>query len=67
MVVAPSLKVTVPPAFPPKARAMFAVKVTEEFTIDGFCDDSKVVTVAALFTVCATMGEVLLSKLVLPR
>ena len=56
-----------PVAVPPNAGAIVALKVTEEFTMEGFSDEVSDIGVAALFTTCASSDEVLLSKVVLPK
>lgn len=58
-VVAPSLKVTVPPGVPPPGADAdtVAVKVTDCPTTDGFVDDVTDVVVAAAFTTCDTAAE----------
>ena len=66
--VAPFLNVTVPVGVPvPGATAAtVAVKVTDCPNTDGLCDETTVVELAALFTVWASAGEVLVRKAALP-
>ena len=65
--VAPSLKVTVPVGVPLVASVTLAVNVTDCWNEDGLTEALTVVEVPALFTVCASAGEVLALKLVFPE
>ena len=58
-VAVPSLKVTVPLGFPPKAGVIVAVKVTVCPLFDGFGVDVSVVVVLAWFTFWLTTADVL--------
>jgi hypothetical protein len=62
-VVVPSLNVTVPVA---AVGDKVAVNVTEVWYVDGFSDDVSVVVVLALFTVWASVDEVLVLSFVSP-
>ena len=65
-VVEPSLKVTLPVGVAPEFGCTWAVKVTEFPWVDGFSEETTVVTVTALLTVCDKALEVLVRKSVLP-
>jgi hypothetical protein len=58
MTVVPSLSVTVPVGVPVVDDLTVAVKVTGCPNVDGFSDETTVVVVFALFTVCFTIAEV---------
>jgi hypothetical protein len=62
IVVAPSLKLTVPLGLAP---VTVAVNVTDCPTVDGFCDELRLVVVLA-WTVCVRTGEVLAALFVSP-
>ena len=66
IVVPPSLKVTVPEAFPGTLSFTVAVNVTDAPKVEGFEDEITVVVVDAWFTVCTSGSEVLATKLALP-
>jgi len=66
-VVAPSLKVTVPPGAPLNAGVMVAVNVTAWPFFDGFSEDVSFVVVFAFFTVCVNFAEVLVRKSTFPE
>ena len=67
-VVAPSLKVTVPPGMPTPGEitVTFAVNVIDEPTIDGLLDEMSVVVVPAMLTVCEVVFDVLAPKFASP-
>ena len=58
-VVVPSLNVTVPVGVPVVNDFTKAVNVTDWLKADGFTEETTVVEVAALFTICDNAGEVL--------
>jgi hypothetical protein len=60
------LKVTVPLMVPPEVEATVAVNVTEVPWVAGFEDETSVVVVDALFTVCVITGDELVASLVSP-
>lgn len=62
---APSLKVTIPVGVPPVEETV-AVKVTAVPKVDGFKDETSLVEVFALCTVCVSTAEVLPLKSALP-
>jgi len=67
--VNPFLNVTVPLGVPPpgETAATVAVKVTDCPKTDGLCEEVTEVEVAALFTVCESAVEVLVSNVALPE
>src|SRR5262249_22550987 len=64
-VVEPSLKVTVPVGVPP-VLVTVAVNVTDWVSALGFTDDTTVVVVAPMLTVCVSGADVLGPKFVSP-
>ena len=66
--MAPSLKVMVPVGVPPPGAPMLIVpvNVTPTPKVEGFAELLTATVVLALFTVCATTGEVLPVKLPSP-
>jgi hypothetical protein len=62
--VVPSLNVTVPVGVPLPGAVVLtvAVNVTDWPNTDGFVDDATVVLVAAAFTVCVRLEELLAEK-----
>ena len=66
--VAPSLKVTVPVGVPAPAPVgvTVAVKVTDCPNTDGLAEEATAVALPLLFTVCVTVDEVLVVKLLSP-
>ena len=65
-VTVPFLKVMLPVGTPVVADFTVAVNVTEVPTLDGFLEETTVVVVPALVTVCVNAGDVLALKVVLP-
>lgn len=65
-VVAASLNVTVPPACPPKADAIVAVKPTDLPAVDGLSEEVSVVVVDAFLTISVKAAEALPIRLAPP-
>ena len=64
--VVPSLKVTDPVGTPVVLDFTFAVNVTVWWNEDEFVEETTVVKLAAFFTVCVSVPDVLVRKLTLP-
>ena len=58
MIALPSLKLMVPVGVPLVDGFTVAVNVTDWPNVDRFCDDTTVVVVLALFTVCFTTVQI---------